>query len=114
MPTGRSTAAPLLRPKEAGGGQSGPPSAGYLPTCSAESDSFADIEAHDLELLPRLHSEQEMARLRPIFEAPPAAVNVEDWLAGEEDMRELAGRRRNGLEHPVTDRRVQRPLGSSR
>ena len=57
-------------------------------------------------MLPHFHSEQEMERLFPILEAPLAAVNVEDWLAGEEDMGELAERRRNGLERPVTDRRV--------
>jgi hypothetical protein len=53
--------------------------------------------------------------LFPILEAPPAAVNVEDWLKVDEDMGELAGRRRDGLECPVTDRRiVVRPPGSSR
>ena len=103
-----------MRPKESGGGQGGPPSAGYLPTFSTESDPFTDIEAHDLEMLPHFHSEQEMKRLFPILKAPPAAVNVEDWLEGEEDTGELAGRRRNGLGRPVTDRRVQRPPGSSR
>ena len=87
--------------------------AGELPTFSAESDPFADIEARDLELLPHFRSEQEMARHFPILVAPSAAVNVEDWLAGDEDMGKIAGRRRNGLEPPVPDRWVQRPLGSS-
>ena len=113
---GRSTAAPLLRPKESGGGQGGPPSAGYLPTFSTEADDpFAHIEAHNPDILPHHHDEQEMKRLFPILEAPPAAVNVEDWLKVDEDMGELAGRRRDGLECPVTDRRiVVRPPGSSR
>ena len=35
---GRSTAAPLLRPKDSGGGQGGPPSVGYLPTFSTEAE----------------------------------------------------------------------------
>ena len=111
---GRSTTAPLLRPKESGGGQGRPPSAGYLPTLSTDSDLFADIEARNLELLPDHHSELEMKRLFLLLEAPPAAVHVEDWLEGEEDAGELAGRRRNGLERPVIDRRVKRPPGSCR
>ena len=87
----------------------------YLPTFSTEEDNpFAHIEPHNPELLPHHHDEQEMKRLFPILEAPPAAANVEDWLKIDEDMRELAGRRRDGLERPVTDRRIVRPPGSSR
>ena len=114
---GRSTAAPLLRPKESGGGQGGPPSAGCLPTFSTDCDDcdpFADIEAHNPELLPHHHDELEVKRLFPILEAPPAAVNVEDWLTSDKDMGELAGLRRDGLERPVIDRRIKRPPGSSR
>ena len=111
---GRSTAAPLLRPKGTGRGQGGPPSTGYLPTFSTDCDPFADIEAHNPELLPHHHDEQEMKSLFPILEALPAAVNVEDWLRSDEDMGELAGGRQDGLERPVTDRRVKRPPGSSR
>ena len=56
------TAAPLLRPKDSGGGQSGPPSAGCLLIFAAESemrDPFAGIEAHGLELLPHFHSDHD-------------------------------------------------------
>ena len=53
---GRSMAVPLLRPKDSGGGQGGPPSVGYRPTLSAEHRPFAHIEAHDLELLLHFHS----------------------------------------------------------
>ena len=55
-----------------------------------------------------------MTKLLPILEAPPAAVNVEDWLKSDEDEGELAGRRRDGLERPVTDQRVKQLPGSSR
>ena len=47
---GRSTAAPLLRPKESGEGQSGPLSARYLPMFSTDCHPFPDIEAHHPEL----------------------------------------------------------------
>ena len=71
---GRSTAAPLLRPQATGGGKGGRPATAHLPTFSAEEG-----EAHDMNVLPHLHSDEDMAKLFPILDAPPAAVNVEDW-----------------------------------
>ena len=85
--TGRSTAAPLLRPQGGGGGSGGPPATAYLPTFVTEEDQEP---RHDADILPHLHSKSEMNRLFRVLGAPPAGVNVEDWKARvDQDLGEL-------------------------
>ena len=80
--TGRSTAAPLLRPQGGGGGPGGPPATAYLPTFITED--YDQEPKHDADTLPHLHSKSEMNRLFKVLSAPPAGVNVEDWEARED------------------------------
>jgi hypothetical protein len=84
--SGRSSAAPLLRPKEPAKGEGGQPAAGHLPTFIAAAPTFTmangeidDQEPHDLNVLPHLHSRAEMDRLFPTIDAPPKGENIDDW-----------------------------------
>ena len=79
--TGRSTAAPLLRPQGCGGGSGGPPATAYLPTFVTEEDQE---ERHDFCKLPHMHSKSEMDRLFRVLGAPPAGVDIEDREAKED------------------------------
>ena len=69
---------------------------------------------HTPEFHPHHHDDEEITLLFQILKAPTAAVNVEDWLKSDEDMVEVAGRRRDGLERQAIDRSMKRQLGSSR
>ena len=85
--SGRSEAAPLLRPKDPSGGKGGQPSAGYLPTFGVSAAAvFTTDEGevdhqipHDVNILPHLHSLEEMNKLFPILSAPEPAPNNDDW-----------------------------------
>ena len=74
--SGRSEAAPLLRPQESGGSKGGQTATSHLPAFVQEK---YEGEIHDVSMLPHLHSEEDMRRLFRVLEAPPAAINVEDW-----------------------------------
>ena len=87
--TGRSTAAPLLRPQGVGGGPGGQPATAHLPTFVTEEEHE---EAHDIEQLPHMYERSEMDRLFKVLGAPPAGVNVEDWREIEDqDLGEMRG-----------------------
>ena len=98
---GRSMAAPLLRPqKKDGGGDGCPPTAGHLPTFGV-----AEPSAHNVSVLPHMHSDKDMSLLFPMLSAPPIADNVDDWSPEEEqediknadrkktDIADVSGRR---------------------
>ena len=72
---GRSAAAPLLRPQESAEGQGGEPSGGHLPAFE-----LREAEAHDIEVLPHLHSEGDLDRLFPMLRAPLRRRRV--WRTG--------------------------------
>ena len=73
--------APLLRPQDSAEGQSGRPSGGHLPALEIACE---EAEAHDIEIITHMYSEDEVDRLFPLLEAPPPAPNVEDWEPTEE------------------------------
>ena len=91
--SGRSTAAPLLRPqlKEDQGGQS---SKRHLPAFE-----ICEAEAHDISILPHMYPGGERERMFPIFHAPDEMENMEDWQPndgeGERDSKEYCRSRRN-------------------
>ena len=84
---GPSAAAPLLRPNIEAGGEGGTPASGYLPTFEVR-----EAEMHDVEILPHLHSEDDVGRLFPKIEASELGLNVEDWQPSEEGQGRIVGR----------------------
>ena len=74
----------MLRPQFATEGEGGQPSSGYPPMFGVR-----ETEAHDPDVLPRMHGLRELASLFPLPEAPPPGDNVEDWepfhVGGVED-----------------------------
>ena len=70
---GRSAAAPLLRPAEFTEGEGGQPSGGHLPAFE-----MPEAEAHNIDLLPHLHAEDDLERFFPLLRASPAGENVEE------------------------------------
>ena len=100
--SGRSAAAPMLRPQDVTGDEGGQSPETYLPTFEVR-----DAEKHDLDTLTHMHGPDDVDRLFPILHAPPPADNVEDWVPQDHDdghARDRAGGRR-GL-------RGSRPPGS--
>ena len=71
---GRSAAAPMLRPLDPTGDQGGQSSGGHLPTFEVR-----DAEMHDIDILPHMHAEADLARLFPLLGAPPPIENCDDW-----------------------------------
>ena len=78
---GRSSAAPMLRPQDSGGGEDGQPAAGYLPTFVVR-----DAEAHSPDMLPHLYPDADIEKLFPRLDAPPPGDNVEDWEPIDQDL----------------------------
>ena len=113
---GRSMAAPLLRPQSPGGGEGGQPPAAHLPTFN-----FVERAAHDINILPHMHSDDDIELLFPIIDAPAEGENVNDWepveeLKIEEKLRR-AGRRSSGSNsEPMSSGSMlePRPPGSKR
>ena len=93
--SGRSEAAPLLRPKDSSGDKGGQSAAGYLPTFMvAPAAVFITDEGeeddqipHDMNILPHLHNTEDMKRLFPILSAPEPAPNNEDWEQEDTGLR---------------------------
>jgi hypothetical protein len=84
---GRSAAAPLLRPAEFTEGEGGQPSGGHLPAFE-----MREAEAHNIDVLPHLHCEDDLERLFPLLRASPLGENVEDWQPSEECQGHTVGR----------------------
>jgi hypothetical protein len=83
--SGRSTAAPLLRPQEASGGKGGQPSASHLPAFHINDDGSEDRQVpHDIRILPHMYDQSEWNTLFPVIDAPPRLANDEDWSPGVE------------------------------
>jgi hypothetical protein len=83
--SGRSTAAPLLRPQEASGGKGGQPSASHLPAFHINDDGSEDRQVpHDIRILPHMYDQSEWDSLFPVIDAPPRLANDEDWSPGVE------------------------------
>ena len=70
---GRSAAAPMLRPQDPTGDQGGQSSGGHLPTFEVR-----DAEIHDIDVLPHMHAEADLARLFPLLGALPPIENCDD------------------------------------
>ena len=93
--SGRSEAAPLLRPQDTSGGKGGQPATGHLPTfVIAPAAVFTTSEGeedhqipHDVNTLPHMHSPEDMKRLFPILSAPEPAPNNEDWEQEDTGLR---------------------------
>ena len=85
--SGRSEAAPLLRPKDASGGQGGQPATGYLSTfVVAPAAVFVTAEGeedrqtpHDINILPHMYGHEDMERLFPRLLAPEPVPSSDDW-----------------------------------
>ena len=73
---GRAASAPLLRPHGYDDREGGHSGHDPLPTFVAEFDA----EMHDLNILPRMHSEADVEKLFPTIAAAAATGNVEDFF----------------------------------
>ena len=51
-----------------------------------------EAEAHNIELLPHLHAEDDLERFFPLLRASPPGENVEDWQPSEECQGHADGR----------------------
>ena len=94
--SGRSAAAPLLRPHSVDGRQGGQSvDDAYLPTYTATRVD----QPHDASRLPHKHSDIEINELFPTIEAAAAPENCDDWnpadsSAEHDTVRCHMGRRR--------------------
>ena len=83
--SGRSEAAPLLRPRDVDGRQGGHPAVDeQLPTYIATSKAARSGEMHDESRLPHMHSDAEIADLFPESGAAEAQANTDDWQSEEQ------------------------------
>ena len=94
---GRSMAAPLLRPQSPGGGEGGQPPAAHLPTFNV-----VERAAHDINILPHMHSDDDIELLFPIIDAPVEGENVNDWEPVEELKIEVRSAGRRSTVGPTT------------
>ena len=82
--SGRSEAAPLLRPQGSSGGQGGQPTTGYLPAFVVLPDGEEDHQdPHDLSVLPHLYGQRDRDRVFPVILAPPRGTNDDDLESRE-------------------------------
>ena len=94
--SGRSAAAPLLRPQDSTEDKGGQSSEGHLPHFSVDAvvNDVVEPPAHDIRVLPHMHDEADIKRLFLTLNAPPLGENVEDWKPdGEVTMEGEHGRR---------------------
>ena len=79
---GRAESAPLLRPHDHADREGGHPVDDPLPT-------FA-VEPHDPNVLPHLHSAEDIEKLFPSIDAAPEPANSNDWMVQPEISNEVA------------------------
>ena len=60
--------------------------------CLGATRMLEEVEAHDVEVLPHLYSEDDIDRLLPRLDAPAPGPNVEDWKPSEEEQGRDDGR----------------------
>ena len=86
--SGRSSAAPLLRPHEAKEDNGGPSSdAGHLPHFEVTvAEIGEEPPPHDVTVLPHMHSESDIRKFFPTLGAPPLVENAEDWIVGGDEI----------------------------